>query len=443
MATYVGAPDHRVLYDQDRSGMGISNTTGLYRPALKMPNRFRPAQVVTNFAASHGWSASGSGTASSEVNDTTDFVTGDRSARATTTGTGAVSNIERLTGLSINATARMFRIRIKIDSGSFANLQRINVFAGDTSLTNNYKWFLQTNTATTNYIQEGEWVTITLPWSDIVATTGTPNRGVITAFRVQVTDNSSGAVTWRVDSVETVADATSKFPNGVVSIVADDCRDSIWTLLKPLMDARGMSGTMFTIADAVGTSGRLTMAQLKAMQDHSGWEIGGHAATAGVHNAADGLLSSDGNDQDREFEAMKNWLVVNGFNGEGFAYPQGKYNAAAIEKMRKYFSYGRTILYENKESWPPADPYRLRGITGISSLATAGDHANPTKLTSAGGPLELATTEKAWVILIFHVITTGAAAVTTECALADATTVLDKVASQGMACAPIGEVLAS
>jgi len=439
--TYVGPPDHRVLYDQDRSGMGITDTRGLYRPSLRMPPWSRPSQVVTTFDSGHGWSASGSGTASSNVNDTTDFSTGSQSAKATTTGTGATSNIEKLTGLSINATGKIFRLRLKVDDPT--HLQRINVFAGDTSLTNNFKWFVQTQTATTNYLQAGEWITITLPWSDIVATTGSPNRAAITAFRVQVTDDSAGAVTWHVDSVETIADASSKFANGVVSIVADDCRDSIYTLLKPLMDARGMSGTMYTIADAVGTSGRLTMAQLLEMQNRSGWEIAGHAATANVHNATSGLLSSDGDDQNREFEAMKSWLITNGFRGEGFAYPQGKFDSATIERMRKYFAYGRTILYENKETWPPANPYRLRAISGISSVATAGDHANPTKLTQAGGILELATTEKAWVILTFHVITSGAASVTTECAVADATTILDKIVSQGMACAPVADVLAA
>lgn len=416
----------------------VPDSTVLLRPTMRMPKHVQ-GTVVTNFQASHGWSASGSGVASSNLNDTSDYSKGSQSARVTTTGTGATANIEKLNLSSLNLTGKILRITLKVDD--ITHLSRINVFAGSNSLTDYFKWFLQTKTSSTDWVQSGEWLTITLPWGDQVTGGGTPARNAVTAIRIQVTDDNTGnAVTMRVQSVELIPDASTPFPNGVISVVTDDINDNLM-LLKAKMDALGYTGTMHVIAESVDQPGRLTLAQLKAMHDQ-GWEIAPHAFSSANHNATGGLTSLTTSQLEAELASMKAWLLANGFKGDIWAYPQGKFDAATIKVMKKYFSGARTIIYaDHKESFPPADPYRLRAISGISSVATAGDHANPTKLAQSGGIIETIKANAEWLILVFHQIVTTTPSTSTECAQSDMNTILDKIATEAIPCMPIGDVL--
>jgi peptidoglycan/xylan/chitin deacetylase (PgdA/CDA1 family) len=61
----------------------------------------------------------------------------------------------------------------------------------------------------------------------------------------------------------------------VVAIGFDDQYSSIYTTAWPLMQARGMVGTMYVQPQAVGASGRMTWAQLQELAN-AGWTIGSH-----------------------------------------------------------------------------------------------------------------------------------------------------------------------
>jgi len=73
----------------------------------------------------------------------------------------------------------------------------------------------------------------------------------------------------------------------------------------------------------------------------------------------------------------------------------------AIDVGRRYLSTIRTINQATSETWPPADPHKLRVtyITGTSS---------GTSLATAKAAVDQAKTNKEWLILVFHEFVEGA-----------------------------------
>lgn len=65
-------------------------------------------------------------------------------------------------------------------------------------------------------------------------------------------------------------------PGGLLTIAADDGNTDTITTLKPIMDNYGYKGVTGVNGASVGASGKMTMTQLRTLQD-AGWEIGNHA----------------------------------------------------------------------------------------------------------------------------------------------------------------------
>jgi hypothetical protein len=222
-----------------------------------------PTAVVTIFASGHGWSATGAGVGSSDLNDPSDFARGIQAARITTAGNAQAANLQKLAGSALDLTGKQIRLLVKFDN--VARVADINFFAGTSNLANNFKWRLKNTSAVQDYIQAGEWVPLTFGWADVDAaagafslTSGLPSTTTgFTDLRFQVIDNGSGGVTFRVNGVEILDDTKSLYPGGVVSIVFDDSNASQYDLARPKMDALGFRGTQYTIVDRLGTSSSL------------------------------------------------------------------------------------------------------------------------------------------------------------------------------------------
>lgn len=394
-----------------------------------------PSTIITEFQTSHGYTGNGTGTFT--LNDTADFIKGTQAVKIVTNAAGGTSNLSKLAGTAVDATKKFVRFTFKIDD--ITHLNRISLFLGSSSLANNYKWFIITKNATTNFVQSGEYMSITVGFHDAIVT-GSPLKTNLTDVRVQVTDDAGGAVTVHVQSIELIPDASPVFPNGVVSIVFDDSYESPYTYARPELDKFGYTATLFTIMDYIGTSTRLTLTQLQQLQDQSGWEISGHAFTDANHVLTETAMSED--DLDSDLRNMRDWLSYNGFKGMGLAYPQGKFTPTTIGHVKKYFNYGRTILYsDSKETFPAGDPHRLRAITAISSLDTAGDPALPTNITKVGGQLDLCKANTSWLILVFHDIVTSTPGTTSQCLQSDFVAIVDAINTKGIPCMSIADVL--
>ncbi|MGW2060447.1 polysaccharide deacetylase family protein [Streptomyces sp. NPDC001937] len=413
---------------------------------------YRKATWSQQFQTGHGWAIGGSGTASSNANDGTDFVRGSQSLRVTTAANGIQSQVRKLAGPAIDMTGKMIRLVLKVDD--VTHLNRFEFLVGTGSLANYFRWTVHTHSGTNpNYVQSGEWVTIHLNWADVsvaggtnsISSSGVPStRSGFTDMQFNCYDDAAGAVTYRLQAVELIPDTTETFPNGVVSITFDDSYASVFSLAKPKMDALGFQGSMFNIAEAIGSgSSYLTVPQMRIMQDYSGWEQGGHAYGAAAHAARYTTMTEQAVDDD--FRKLRSWMVHNGFTSEHFAYPGGQFgkmtDGVPVDQIAaRYFTTARSIVSETVESFAPAMPHRLKAVTGINDGTSIGG-VTVSSLTAAGGKLDRCMNNGDWLILCLHKLVAGTPADSTEIGQAGFNTLMDAISSRGIPVVTVSEAM--
>ena len=83
----------------------------------------------------------------------------------------------------------------------------------------------------------------------------------------------------------------------------------------------------------------------------------------------------------------------------------GGFDAASIEEVRRYFGAGRTILQSlGLETYPPADPYRVRALSVTDTTTTEALRV----------AIDRAARERSWLVLVFHQFSNAAAQHDTE-----------------------------
>lgn len=416
-----------------------------------------PARWTQNFQSGHGWTTTGGNVGTANLNDTTEFVRGTQSVtittagKATAAGAGAdQANLQRVGAPAVDLTGKAIRLIFKVSDVS--KLRWISFYVGNANLANSFKWRVHTHVGSQNWVQTGEWVMVTLQWGDVQSGGGTmtlsPTRqpSTTTGFtdmRFQVIDAGTGPITVRLQSVEIVDDTRVTHPNGLVSITFDDSWADVFDNGRPAMDTYGYRPTTYTIADQIGTTAKYTAAQLRAAQNLSGWEIAGHSFKGAVHEKRyDGVTAEE---VDTDASNLRGWLVENGFRSDSFAYPGGRFgkttDGVSVESIvARYFSTGRSIIAEdNREITPPPMPYRLRSLTGISSISTG--LGNPANLTGPGGLLDRAQLAGGWLILCFHRIVTTTPTDNASCHKDDFAAIMRAINARGMTVLPVGEVI--
>jgi hypothetical protein len=434
------------------AAIGGLTTPPAYAPSGRRP-KYRRATWSQQFQAGHGWTPGGVGTASAEANDPSVFVRGTQSVRVTTNGTGKQSYVRKTGMPALNLTDKMIRLVFRVDD--VANLSKLVFYAGSGSLANHFAWTFHAHSGTAaNYVQSGEWVTVHLQWADVtgaagtyaLSAAGTPSTKTgITDMSFAVYDNAGGPVTYRLQAVELIPDTASVFPKGVVSITFDDSHKSIHDLARPVMDQYGYSGTVYNIADAIGTGSFLTVGQMRSMQDFSGWEMAGHSYANATHTASYPKLTAEQADED--FRKLREWLVGNGFSSEHFAYPHGAFQKTSdgvpVDQIAsRHFTTARSIISETIESFAPAMPYRLKALTGINDGTGIGGTAL-SKVTGAGGRLDRCANSGDWLILCLHKVVEGAPATSTEIGKAGLTALMKAIDDRGIPVLTVEEAMAS
>jgi peptidoglycan/xylan/chitin deacetylase (PgdA/CDA1 family) len=405
---------------------GIIDYTGLLGPISKPPPRQTPT-MITTFQAGHGWSVTGTG-ATSNANDTTDFVLGSQAIRGTSNGAGATTNIRRAAAPNADLTTKSVRLLIKVDN--LANLNSLSLYMGSAAFANFYLVPIY-NPGDGKTLREGEWTWLEVNFNGASAATltGTPSKATITDWQLQWTDTGGVPVTVHCNAIGIVNDPAA-FPNGVVSITFDDTWVNQYTNAMPILDRYGFPASAMTIADQVGVdAAHMTLAQLRAMHDLHGWEVAGHAYSAAGHNTTFTALSAT--DLDNELRALKTWLVANGFGQYDYlAYPLGNTNPAVEQTVRKYFSASRTIVPAPAQVLPMVFPNRLRS----KSLA------NTTTTAQIQTLVDNAYNNKNWLILTFHNVL-PTATLSTDYSVANFTTITDYLNTRGIPIRTVGEVM--
>ena len=422
-----------------------------YAPSGRRP-RHRRATWSQQFQEGHGWSAGGGGTASSNPGDTAVFTRGTRSVRVTTAGSGVQSYVRKTGMPAMDLSGKMIRILFRVTD--VAHLGKVVFYLGSNGLKDSFNWRVHTHSATAaNYVQSGEWVTVHLQWADVAAAAGAytisaqgePSvRSGFTDMSFAVYDDAGGPVTYHLQAIELIPDTTTVFPKGVVSITFDDSHTSVHDLGRPVMDAFGMPGTVYNIADVIGTGSFLDIAKMRSLQDSSGWEMAGHSYANATHTASYPKLTAQQVDQD--FGKLREWLVGNGFSSEHFAYPHGAFqkttDGVPVDQLAaRHFTTARSIISETIESYAPAMPYRLKALTGINDGSGIGG-TTLTKVIGAGGSLDRCARSGDWLILCLHKVVAGVPATSTEISQAGLKQLMTEIDKRGIKVLTVQEAMA-
>ncbi|WP_048770928.1 polysaccharide deacetylase family protein [Rhodococcus ruber] len=353
-----------------------------------------PAPPVSNFVApanqaGHGWIATGTGI-TAEPNDTTDAVVGSQSFRYTTDGTGSTSfGIDKTIAAPVDVTGKYLRMWLKIDN--YARLGQVSIWLGSGGLTNRRSGepFVGSLGEKASALKGGEWVTIDMAITDFAASSGAPDLTQINTFRLRAYDNGTGPLTVRFGGFALV-DPPAAATGGVVTLTFDDSSASAYSIARPYMDKYGYAGVLFPILEQVGNPDRITVDQIRALQNYNGWEIGAHANTSAQH--ALGMAGRTEADMRAELTTIKDWYTARGFAPTSYAYPIGEYDALGERIVAEYFRAARGNATKFVETLPPSMPYRIRAV----SVGPA------TPVATVSALVDRAVAGKGWVVVVFH-----------------------------------------
>jgi Polysaccharide deacetylase len=387
--------------------------------------------VFQQFQSGHGYEKSaGTGTLS---DDTTDFVVGTQSLKLVTLGDESQTHVRKKSVGPYDFTNRDLRVTFKVNG--LAHVETFEIFLSSDNLsTNNVHYPI--SIPVQPYIADGEWASVTISWGDLANNfpPGTISRNKINYVEFRFEDDGAAPVTFHVNEVAAVPQAAS----GAVSIVFDDGWDSTYTRARPYMDKYGFRGSAALIRDVIGTANYMSMTQLRALQDMSGWDLVAHADTVANHNSGYGNLEDSV--VETEFKGIKRWQTDNGFKRRDvFVWPLGSFTASQMVMARRYFDVVRGTTGGGggssgpQETFPPGDNGRLRCWT-IGNTTTAKELE--TALTQC-------STYKSWLILAFHKIVASGAKEGTETNESAFKEMVDKIALSGLPVKTMAEMMQS
>jgi peptidoglycan/xylan/chitin deacetylase (PgdA/CDA1 family) len=229
------------------------------------------------------------------------------------------------------------------------------------------------------------------------------------------------------------------FPNGVVSICADDSYASQLSALEPLLTARGFRATLNLISGAVdladsGASALyLKTTDVQWLQNVRGWEIGSHCHAQATHGA---IATMSADEIRADLLAQQAWLTDRGLKGgRTYAYPNGAFNGVVRAGIHRLVDSARTINRSTQwaDPLPPRDLMRLPAASGV---------AGSSGFTPTSQQVTDLKAAKGWGIWVLHDVqpTSSTANVAATPAL---TTALDLLVSASVPVLPVGEVVAA
>jgi hypothetical protein len=167
------------------------------------------------------------------------------------------------------------------------------------------------------------------------------------------------------------------------------------------MDEYFFPATAYVILGFLDTPSFMTTEQVRELQNISQWEIGFHSHDPIMHLQRYTHFPYEL--VERDIQAGRQWMWesglgwnVRGYGFQHFAFPKGEFKQPNLTDVyalsRKYFSSSRSIQEKHSETWPPADPHRLRVI-----YVTA-----PESVEKIIATLESGIKAGEWMILVFH-----------------------------------------
>ncbi len=193
-----------------------------------------------------------------------------------------------------------------------------------------------------------------------------------------------------VPSAQAATQASAK-----VSFTFDDGFRSAYTVAAPTLAKYGLVGTSYPITSCVGTPtkqcpvdksfGFMTWAQIQALQNQYGWEVGSHTVT---HKAMTTLTAAK---VSQELINSKNALTSRGITADAYCSPYGDYNNSVVAAVARSYTSHRGFADTGYNSFPYNDyllrvqPVQVR--VSVDQVKSYIDYAKANNL---------------WLILAFH-----------------------------------------
>ncbi len=124
----------------------------------------------------------------------------------------------------------------------------------------------------------------------------------------------------------------------LISFSSDDIDVADWNILKPIFEAENIPITIASPSNFIDATGRLSLAQLKYLQDNLGWEVASHSVTH-----TDLTTIADEREIEYELKESKRILESKGFKVNSFVYPVGNNNETVRRIAKKYYRNGVAI----------------------------------------------------------------------------------------------------
>jgi len=398
------------------------------RNKVELDSRKSPIiSPITIFDPGHGFVKNS--IAGTQTEDNVDGYKKNNSMVLATTGNGSpVTSRKSIT--TIDFTGKIPVIAIKVSA--VANLSKILIKLSSDGMTSSW-YSLNPDPEKFRFLKDNVWIPINLSFSiatiprngaiDYSPIVGSPDRSSINTIEVSVQDNSVGPVSVKFGLIG----YTDEPARPAVSLTFDDGRISQYTLARKKMDEYGMPGTAYINDASIGDSTHMSIAQLREMQDQSGWDISAHTRTHAR------LTDLNLFQIEQELRLNKEWLINNGFSkgANHLAYPFGQFDYDEVIPMaKKYFASARTVA-SFPESAKTANPYALRGYYVLNTAA----------LDQMKNAVTRAIQNNEWALFTFHSIVTTPTGVEEDLPQATFDAFIDWLATQDVDVKPVSQVL--
>lgn len=191
--------------------------------------------------------------------------------------------------------------------------------------------------------------------------------------------------------------ASSEASSGIVSFIDDDGKSAIYDILDPIYKANDVPYACAIITSAIGTTGYLTLPQLKTLAENQQmFEVMNHTfAHSNLSNLTEEKIHE-------ELQKGKIWLRDNGFLDDGFVLPYGGDNALVRKVVAQYYK----ACYDFASG--AATIFTLTPSTIRNSLIKRSSFGiDADRLTSHKAAIDFVAANGGWLVITTHVANAG------------------------------------
>lgn len=355
-----------------------------------------------------------------QFDDPSTFALGEQSLKITTEGDGSAVFSRKALEPALNFTDKVLKVWIKVDGVDNVDELRLTTTGDDFRTWSDY--WISGSGAQATFLRDNKWNVITLSPAQSVMI-GAADVSRVDNIQIRISDKGTAKpVSVWLNSIALVP----KNDRAIVTFAFDDGFDSDYIMARPVLDKYHFPATSYVVGSTVGSSGKLSIEQLKNLQELNRWDISSHSYSHSNLTARPRAEIEDDLSLSKKF--LENNRLYKG--SEHFAFPYGEFDSEALRAVvQKYFKTARTVEGP-VETLPPSDPYRLR-VMMVSNSDSPLQVSERVRAALAGGD---------WLIIVFHRLVDSDADQETEYLVSDFEQIVDDVASRGVDVMTVSEV---